>query len=302
MKLYTTSLLFLFCITIAFSQGEANNWYFGNNAGIQFFEDGSVLPLTGSQMITNEGCSTISDADGNLLFYTDGRNVWDNNHVIMPNGNYNMGTGLNGDPSSTQSGIIVPKKGDPNIYYIFTVDEPHHQNAAVHPNQFTGIYSDTGQGVPEADDGFNNGFNYSVVDLSVSGINGSIGDITTRNVQLVTYNPLNTNEAKYKCSEKITAVKNADNTGFWVITHFLNKFYAFEVTADGVNETPVETTITPLINTLGYRRNAIGYLKASPNGEKLAIAHNQNGNIEGGATNNGSVYLYDFDNATISSI
>lgn len=298
MKLYTTSLLFLFCITIAFSQGEANNWYFGNNAGIQFFEDGSVLPLTGSQMITNEGCSTISDADGNLLFYTDGRNVWDNNHVIMPNGNYNMGTGLNGDPSSTQSGIIVPKKGDPNIYYIFTVDEPHHQNAAVHPNQFTGIYSDTGQGVPDADDGFNNGFNYSVVDLSVTGDNGSIGDITTRNVQLVTYNPLNTNEAKYKCSEKITAVKNADNTGFWVITHFLNKFYAFEVTADGVNETPVETTITPLINTLGYRRNAIGYLKASPNGEKLAIAHNQNGNIEGGATNNGSVYLYDFDNAT----
>lgn len=298
MKLYTTSLLFLFCITVAFSQGEANNWYFGNNAGIQFFEDGSVLPLNGSQMTTSEGCSTISDADGNLLFYTDGRNVWDTNHVIMPNGNYNFGTGLNGDPSSTQSGIIVPKKGDPNIYYIFTVDEPHHQNAEVYPAQFTGIYNDTGQGVPEADDGFNNGLNYSVVDLSLLGANGSIGDITTRNVQLVTYDPLSTNEAKYKCSEKITAVKNADNTGFWVVTHFLNKFYAFEVTANGVNETPVETTITPLINTLGYRRNAIGYIKASPNGEKIAIVHNQNGNIEGGTTTNGSAYLYDFDNAT----
>ncbi|NDI98087.1 T9SS type B sorting domain-containing protein [Flavobacterium sp. LaA7.5] len=295
---YFTPLLFLFISFSALGQGEANNWYFGNNAGIQFLEDGTVVTLPGGAIQTNEGCSSISDPEGNLLFYTDGRNVWDKNHVIMPNGNYNGGTGLLGDPSSTQSGIIVPKKGDPNIYYIFTVDEPHHENANVYPNQFTGIYSDTNQGVPVADDGFNNGFNYSIVDLSITGTNGSIGDVTTRNVHLVTYDPDDTEEIKYQCSEKITAVKNGDNTGFWVITHFVNKFYAFEVTNDGVNETPVITQITPAIPTSGYRRNAIGYLKASPNGEKLAIAHNQIGSVEGGSVVNGSAYLYDFDNTT----
>ncbi len=300
MKYFTSLLLFFFSFS-ALAQGEANNWYFGNNAGVEFLEDGTVIPLAGGAMQTNEGCSTISDPLGNLLFYTDGRNVWDKNHVTMPNGNYSAGTGLNGDPSSTQSGIIVPKKGDPNIYYIFTVDEPHHQNANSYPDQFTGTYIEAGGGtgfIPADDDGFNNGFNYSIVDLSVTGTNGSIGDVTTRNVHLVTYDPDDPEQIKYQCSEKITAVKNASATGFWVITQFVDKFYAFEVTGAGVNETPVITEIEPLIVTDGYRRNAIGYLKASPDSEKLAIVHQQNGTVQGGATVNGSVYLYDFDNAT----
>ena len=291
--------LFLFFFSLnAFSQKEANNWYFGRLAGIRFLDNGSVVALSDGQMDTNEGCSVISDADGNLLFYTDGRNVWDRNHLKMPNGNYNAGTGLMGDPSSTQSGIIVPKKGDPNIYYIFTVDEPHHENAAVYPAQFNGIYSDTGLGVPETDDGFNNGLNYSVVDLSVTGANGSIGDVVTRNVHLVTYNPANPEEIKYKCSEKITAVKNNTGTGFWVVTQFVDRFYSFFVDENGVNATPVITQINPVVGTEGYRRNAIGYIKASPNGKKIAIAHNQRGNVAGGSTQNGTVYLYDFNNAT----
>lgn len=302
MKFFTQLILLsLLCSYSAFAQGEANNWFFGHNAGIQFLDDGTVIPLPGSAMTTNEGCSTLSDPLGNLLFYTDGRNVWDKNHVIMPNGNYNAGTGLNGDPSSTQSGIIVPKKDDPNIYYIFTVDEPHHQNAAVYPDQFTGTYFELGGGqgfIPADDDGFNNGFNYSIVDLSVTGANGSIGDVTARNVHLITYDPDNPDEIKYKCSEKITAVKNASATGFWVITQFVDKFYAFEVTSTGVNETPVITEIEPLITTEGYRRNGLGYLKASPDSSKLAIAHQQNADVEGTATQNGFVYLYDFDNAT----
>ncbi|MGV3458905.1 MAG: T9SS type B sorting domain-containing protein [Flavobacterium sp.] len=290
-------ILFLLVAPAAFAQGEANNWYFGNNAGIKFNADGTVSALAGGQMTTNEGCSSISDAQGNLLFYTDGRNVWDRNGLKMPNGNYNANTGLFGDPSSTQSGIIVPKKGDPNIYYIFTVDEPHHDNAAVYPNQFSGNYSDNGS-TPTDDDGFNNGFNYSVVDLSVTGSNGSIGDIVTRNVPLVTYNPLDNDEKSYKCSEKITAVKTADGTGFWVITHFVDNFYAFKVDATGVNTTPVVTNIIPMVITSGYRRNSIGYMKSSPDGKKLAIAHNQLGSVPGQAITNGVVYLYDFNAGT----
>ncbi len=296
------AILYLFtCILISatgLAQGEANNWYFGNNAGVTFLPDGTVTGLNNGKLVTNEGCSTISDAQGNLLFYTDGRNVWDRNHLKMPNGNYNANTGLLGDPSSSQSGIIVPKKGNPNIYYIFTVDEPHHDNANVFPNQFTGVYSDQGGTVPDADDGFNNGLNYSVVDLSVTGINGSIGNVTTRNVHLVTYDPLIQDQAKYKCSEKITAVKTADGSGFWVITHFIDKFYAFKVDGTGVNSTPVISTITPSVPISGYRRNSIGYLKASPDGQKLAIAHQQRGTTTGGVSSNGVVMLYDFNPST----
>jgi gliding motility-associated-like protein len=293
-------LLLIFMSSAALAQGEANNWFFGQFGGIKFLEDGSVIPLPGGQMFTSEGCSTISDAEGNLLFYTDGRNVWDRNHVLMPNGNYNAGTGLLGDPSSTQSGIIVPKKDDPNIYYIFTVDEPHQTNAAAFPAQHTGSYIEANGEffIPEADDGFNNGLNYSIVDLSVTGANGSIGDVTTRNVHLVTYNPDINDEAKYKCSEKITAVRNGDGTGYWVIAHFIDKFYSFAVDAAGVNSTPVITQIAPVVPVSGYRRNSIGCIKASPDGEKLAIAHMQFGTIEGGSTINGAVFLYDLDNTT----
>ena len=63
----------------------------------------------------------------------------------MPNG-YNMG----GDPSATQSGVIVPKPLDPDIYYIFTVDNNIGSK----------------------------GLQYSVVDLSLE--NG-LGDVKNKN-------------------------------------------------------------------------------------------------------------------------
>jgi len=290
----------------SFSQGEASNWFFGNKAGIKFNSDNSITVLSTSpnpiSINTSEGCSSYSDDLGNLMMYTDGRTVWDKNHSIMPNGDYNNNTGLFGDPSSTQSGIIIPKPNNPNIYYIFTVDEPHHTNTTSYPNRYSGIYTEglgNIQTIPDADDGYNNGLNYSIVDMSIISSNGSIGDVTVRNSHLVTYdpNPLG-EEIKYKCSEKITAVKSRDGQGYWVITHFTDKFYAFKIDQNGVNPTPVISQTTPVIPVDGYRRNAIGQLKASPNGKKLAIAHNQIGNFPGSAVGNGVVYLYDFDNQT----
>jgi gliding motility-associated-like protein len=299
MKKLAPLLLLLLPFTVL-SQKEANNWFFGIKAGIHFADDGSVSILTGSKMSTNEGCSSISDENGHLLFYTDGRSVWDRNHKLMPNGDYFGGTGLLGDPSSTQSAVIVPNNNNPNIYYIFTVDEPHHKNASAWPDQYTGTYTEiNGQvdTIPEDDDGYNNGLNYSIVDLSVTGTNGSIGDITTRNVHLLTYDPTIDDEAKYKCSEKVTAVKNNTGTGYWVITQFIDKFYSFFVDVNGVNTTPVITQIEPLIPTSGYRRNAIGCIRVSPNGRKLAIAHGQNSTVTGSDDNNGMVYLYNFNNS-----
>lgn len=100
---------------MSLAQGEANVWYFGENAGVDF-NSGIPVALNDSQMSTHEGCATISNSSGRLLFYTDGSSVWNKNHQIMPNG-----AGLLGDSSSTQSAIIVPKPGSSTIYYLFTV-------------------------------------------------------------------------------------------------------------------------------------------------------------------------------------
>ncbi len=112
----TTLFVFLISAILVRAQSEADWWYFGINAGIHF--PNSVNPVSNSlgQLSTFEGCSSISDNQGNLLFYTDGSTIYDQNHTVMPNG-----TGLSGNASSTQSGVIVPSPSNPNIYYVFTL-------------------------------------------------------------------------------------------------------------------------------------------------------------------------------------
>jgi gliding motility-associated-like protein len=97
---------------------RANVWYFGNKAGIDFnplfnTPPGVATPLNDSNMDAPEGCATISDRNGNMIFYTDGHNVYNKNHQLVD-------TGIGGDPASTQSAIIIPVPGDETLYYIFT--------------------------------------------------------------------------------------------------------------------------------------------------------------------------------------
>lgn len=121
--------------------GASHNWYFGQNAGITFNTTPPSV-LTDGMMITTEGCATMSDSTGNLLFYTDGKSVWNKNHAVMPNG-----TGLLGDSSSTNSAVAVKHPTDPNQYFLFTIDVP-------------GVAQD--------------GLTYSIVDMSLDGGNGDI--------------------------------------------------------------------------------------------------------------------------------
>jgi len=93
---------------------RTQNWYFGDSAGLSFATDPPTV-LTDGQMYALEGCATISDTAGNLLFYTNGLTVWNKNHEVMENG-----TGLQGYESSAQPAIIVPQPGNDSIYYIFT--------------------------------------------------------------------------------------------------------------------------------------------------------------------------------------
>lgn len=145
--------LTVFFVHTAFSQGEFWNWHFGNQAGINFPGGGNPVAFTNSQLSTAEGSATISDKNGNLLFYTDGIRVWNKNNIVMPNG-----TGLMGDPSSAQSAIIVPRPGNANIYYIFTT---------------------AAQGAP-------NGARFSVVDMTLA---GGLGDVVAASKNTLLYTP-----------------------------------------------------------------------------------------------------------------
>ncbi|UZO80870.1 T9SS type B sorting domain-containing protein [Aquimarina sp. ERC-38] len=267
----------LLASTSLFAQGEANNWYFGINAGLNF-NTTPPTPLTNGRIRTLEGATAISDATGALLFYTDGSIVYNRNHDVMENG-----TGLKGDESSTTSALIVPQPNSADRYIIFTVDEPHHFNA---DNDASTIDSD----------GVNNGFMYSIVDITLDNGLGAVID-TQKNIPLITYDTTDATQVAYKCSEKITAVKSETCNSFWVITHFIDSFYAFEVDQTGVNPNPVVSKTGVTVPISGYRRNALGYLKASPTADKLAVAHLGFATMTGEDAP-GKIALYDFDNVT----
>ncbi|MBQ0733890.1 T9SS type B sorting domain-containing protein [Aquimarina celericrescens] len=291
MKLYRNSLftLILLCSLVGSAQNEASVWYFGRLSGLDF-GSGAPTALINGQMITNEGCSTISDSNGDLLFYTNGVKVWNKNHQLMANG-----TDLHGHWSSTQSSIIVPQPGSDHIYYIVTVDEPQTENAAFYPDPnpdplHINIFDPTS----DSDDGLNNGLNYSIVDMN---LNAGLGEVISKNNHLVTYNPSDIEQVKLKCSEKISAVYNEDESVVWVVTHFIDKFYAFRIDASGMNPTPVTSASRSIHPISGYTYNAIGNLKFSPDGTKLAMANWSEGTIVNEASH-GSAYLYDFDKVT----
>jgi gliding motility-associated-like protein len=213
MKKLFLLIFVIFYSSSSFAQGEANNWFFGNGAGI-IFNNGIVTSNNSAQTTinTNEGSATISDGNGNLLFYTDGSTVWNQNHQIMQNG-----TGLFGDSSSTQSAIIVPQPNTPSIYFIFTVD-----------NNI---------------DGINNGLNYSIVDMS---LDGGLGAVTNKNINLLPICSEKITAVLKDCfTGSIWVVTFASQSGS--LTNF-NSFHAFEVNNTGVSTTSVVSTFNVNIN------------------------------------------------------
>jgi gliding motility-associated-like protein len=245
LRLRLFALLFLFSpmLHAQFQNGlwtgkEAYNWFFGEYAALNF-ETAPPTAITGSQMTSSEGTGTISDADGNLLFYTDGGSVWNKNHEIMENGDgllgvyiFDMGPDL--PPSvantTTQNGLIIPVPGNTNKYYIFC---------------------------QIAENG--NGLTYSEVDMS---LDGGLGGITaTKNVLLSTY-----------AGETMTAVHHSDGESIWFITQTgnyfneQNEFHAYLISPEGINTAPV-------ISVAGAEGHGgiLAQIKASPDGSKLAL-------------------------------
>ena len=230
-SLFIVSAFLLFSSFI-FSQGEGNIWYFGANAGLDF-NSGTPVAITNSAMNTIEGCASISSGTGQILFYSNGVDVYDNTHNVMLNG-----SGLLGDESSTQSCIIVPNPQVDSLYYIFTVGE----NGA-------------------------NGLRYSEIDMS---LNAGLGGIVSSSKNTLLHDE---NNNTMLVTEKITSVKHADNMSYWIITHqkSTDKFYVYIIDViNGFNTTPLAFSVGS--NHVSNWGSTHGYMKASPGGEYLGLA------------------------------
>ncbi|MEO5644485.1 MAG: M43 family zinc metalloprotease [Bacteroidia bacterium] len=134
---------------------STSNWILPSTA---LFFSGNNPPVSTPDTTVSYGdgtecTSSWSDANGNLLLYTDGVHAWNHNHQMMPNGN-----GLGGGASANQSCLVTPDPGNPNRYYIFTEDVTYLSNPR--------------------------GLQYSIVDMT---LDNGLGDIipTAKNVPVI---------------------------------------------------------------------------------------------------------------------
>jgi|GEM_PF-945710 len=197
-------LLFIFLLitNFSFSQKENNNWFFGQNCGLTF----TPTTVISGSLNTFEGCASISDKNGNLLFYTDGITVYDRSHSQMANGN-----GLLGNSSSTSSAIIVPKPCSETEYYIFAVDFLNGSNGVTYSLVDMDDNSDCFVSANETGEVVS-----AVKNISLSGPTG----------------------------ERICALKKANGLDYWVIATEMNtnNFYVYEVIELGVNQKNIQTS------------------------------------------------------------
>lgn len=224
---FLKELCFCLCLFFiafeSFSQQDAINWYFGENAGVTFL-GGTPTQLNDGTINATEGVASISNPAGDLMFYTDGETLYSANHVPMPNG-----TGLDGGFTSSQSAVILPVPGSNVLFYLFTA----------------------------IGDALNEGIRFSLVDMTM---NGGWGDIVPGQKNMPLYMP---------AAEKITAVQHCNGKDFWIITHewMSNRFFSWLLTSNGLESLPVISSAGSIHDAI-----AIGCMKASPTGDKLALA------------------------------
>lgn len=195
------------------AQKEASKWVFGKNAGLDF-SNGSPIALLNSKMETTEGCAIISDKNGKMQFYTDGISVWNRNNELMANG-----SDLYGDPSSTQSGVIVPLPASNSLFYLFSIDA----------------------------EGGDHGFRYSIVDMS---LRNGLGEVTEKNKLIKTPSTEKITAVKHRNNKDIWILTHAYGT---------NEFLAYLLTKDGLSLSPIisETGYKhaeSIDNTIGYMK------------------------------------------------
>jgi hypothetical protein len=103
---------FLFCFTLN-SQNETAKWYFGDHAGLDFITNPpTVLTNNAMYQMNSWNSASVSDGNGNLLFYSDGDTVYTKQHLLMANGVSTV---------SCVSAYPVKQPGNNNLYYLFTI-------------------------------------------------------------------------------------------------------------------------------------------------------------------------------------
>ncbi|MCI4650471.1 hypothetical protein [Phaeodactylibacter sp.] len=245
----------------------SNDW--GEASMLDFNSSPPAISAPDSvQMIFGGTNFTMSNAEGELIFYTNGCEIHNARHQLMENGD-----GINpGDvhdvhchESQHSPGYIVPtqgalallKPGSNYVYYLF------HIRSAYDPVL----------GPPY---GSHINLLYTIVDMTQSSGNGIVYD---KNTVLVD------NSSSFTPLGEITAVKHANGQDWWIICpeNQGNYYHKFLLTSEGIVEQSGQNIGTSIF------RFTQGQSVFSPDGSKFAYILNDE---------NEGIRLFDFDRET----
>lgn len=224
-------LITLLCLSFwGNAQGENDNWYFGQFAGLNFSNPTPTF-LNNSQLSMMESCGTASDSNGSLLFYCGPTVINNREHQVMENG-----TGILSTETSQQL-AIVKNPANKNQYFLFT----------------------TGEGATGPAN--NNRIRYSIIDMSL-GQNGGNGAPLGAVVQNAKNIDVVDNNGNSFFSEAVTVLKGATPNTYWVLIPNGNSLFSYKVDNTGfVNGNPVVSNMNfPVTLDLGKYYS----IKASP--------------------------------------
>lgn len=287
-KIYFYVLLFFVTGTF-YGQDINNHWQLGKS-DLNF----STNPATVSTVSNSGqyGNASISDDNGNLLFYTDGLKVYNKNHQEMamnPSSNTTIGVlqGFN----QYQPVLIVPHPGNSKQFFVFTTCN----------SVFIGQSTYTG-------------YSYSYFIIDFSDAQYPLGKIINPNTGSTWYyNILKDSDGDLKYDytfRPLTCVKNSTNDGYFLIGQRASttgvRLLSYKITASGFNPVPVETEMN---NSIGFeystsdnvfQTKASGIIKFSPNGLRLGELVILNKSIQNANNNTSSsrFVTFDFNNTT----
>jgi len=227
----TKSTALCFCLLTSLfckAQKEANVWHFGYGYGFDF-NSGEAVQITGA-MSTFEGCTAYCDSSGSLLFYSNGGgripasgqdpgHIWNRNHEVM----YDMQGFEGGGMSAAQSSVIIPAPGEPNVYYLFTIDEIEH-------------YVDATPEILELQP-YGRGFRYFKVDMT---LNNGLGAVVEADIPVHDYS-----------FEGLCAIRHANGSDYWIlINQDETGIGVYSVTSQGITLSSVYETAIPQSGTI----------------------------------------------------
>ncbi|WP_288878905.1 gliding motility-associated C-terminal domain-containing protein [Pedobacter panaciterrae] len=194
------------------AQAEDNVWVFGLGAGLDF---AAGTPTQFSAVLNAlEGCASVADEDGDLLFYTNGHQVYNRDFELMPNGTIGV---YDSFYTASQAALIVKVIGSDSLYYLFSQE-----------CNSSGMIT-TGDLL------------CTLVDMS---LDSGRGDIVPGSALSLVGTGLD---------EKLTAVPgNCSNIWVLVHEHEANIYRSYEITEAGINPAPVISVIDGGVFEEGY--------------------------------------------------